>query len=175
MVSAIQRAPVNGLEPSVLGWERGDSGPCLDLCCPGLAPKPNCYDMPDSILILTMHWSVIDLPWLLQASGFCLHELWLALSRSSVLALSCSYHGPGLPLSWTASSALRYNLSVLAQICSCWFFFGVCPGLPCLVLFSAHVFLCSIWLCMPFPELLAQDAAVNHRKFSVLARLLSVI
>ena len=34
--------------------------PCLDLCCPGLAPvltcpKPNCYDTPDSILVLTMH------------------------------------------------------------------------------------------------------------------------
>ena len=34
--------------------------PCLDLCYPGLAPaltcpKPNCCDMPDSILVLTMH------------------------------------------------------------------------------------------------------------------------
>ena len=121
-----------------------------------------------------MHWSVIDLPWLLQACGFCFHELWLAPSRSSALALSCSYHGPGLDFSRTASSALPYNLSVLAQICSCWFCFGVCPGLPCLGPFSVHTFPCSVWLCMPCPELLAQDAAVHYRILSVLARFLSV-
>ena len=57
----------------------------------------------------------------------------------------------------------------MAQICSCWFFFGVCPGLPCLVPFSANAVPFSVWLCMPCPELLAQDAAVHHRKLPVLA------
>ena len=65
-------------------------------------------------------------------------------------------------------------MSVPDQICSYWLFFGVCPGLPCLVPFSAHTFPCSVWLCMPCPGLLAQDATVHHRKLSLLARFLSV-
>ena len=34
---------------------------------------------------------------------------------------------------------------------------------------------CSVWLCIPCSELLAQNAAVHHRKLSVLARCLFVI
>ena len=72
-------------------------------------------------------------------------------------------------------SAMPYNLSVLAQICSCWFF-EVCSSLPCLVPFSDHTFPCSVWLCIPCPECrLAQNAAMHHRKLLFLARFLTVI
>ena len=51
----------------VLRWALALPCHCLALCYRGLAPvltcpKPNCYDMSDSTLVLTMHWAVIDLP-----------------------------------------------------------------------------------------------------------------
>ena len=87
-----------------------------------------------------------------------------------VLSLTCpelpSLPSPIICLFWPRSTVVP--VVVLAQICSRLFFFGVCPGLPCLFPFSAHTFPCSVWLCMPRPELLTQDAAVRHQKLPVL-------
>ena len=45
-----------------------------------------------------------------------------------------------------------------------WITLDALADLSCLIL---HTFPCSVWLCMPCPELLAQDAAVYHRKLPV--------
>ena len=119
---------------------------------------------PDSFRSLVFASISYDWPHPAAVSLHCpVHIMVLVLTCPELPPLPC----PIICLFWPRSAVVA--VVVLAQICSCWFFFGVCPGLPCLVPFSAHTFPCSVWLCMPCPELLAQDAAVHHRKLPVLA------
>ena len=62
-------------------------------------PISNSYGMPDSNLVLTMHWPITDQPLLLQDSGLGLLCRWLTQCCISLLAMSYSYHvtGPELP------------------------------------------------------------------------------
>ena len=81
-------------------------GPSSVLSLPGFVPPrfSSCWPFlyQTHMTCQTLHWSwlctkhlpIIDLPWLIQDSGFGLHQRWLAPRCNSVLALpSCSYQG----------------------------------------------------------------------------------